>query len=106
MSPAEDWKVVSNGATKSIEVKEGSELMADKHWLHTFEQCPPISTYIYNMCAGNFEVIEDQNKQAETPMKIYLRASKLDNVDAEELFRIVNEGIKFYNVYTGVNFPF
>jgi hypothetical protein len=30
-----------------------------KMWLHTFEQCPPISSYIYNMCAGQFLEIAD-----------------------------------------------
>ena len=66
---------------------------AQEYWVHNFEQCPPISSYIYNMCAGQFEVIENENKNAVVPMKIYLRDSKKDNIDGQELFRVINEGI-------------
>ena len=57
------------------------------------------------MCAGQFDVIENPDKNAIVPMRIYLRASKKDNIDAPELFRVINEGIKFYEEYTGVKFP-
>lgn len=77
----------------------------EKFWHHTFEQCPAISTYIYNMCAGQYSVIHDESKDAVVPMKIFLRDSKLKNIDAPELFRVINEGIKFYETYTGVQFP-
>lgn len=39
-------------------------------------------------------------------MKIFLRDSKLDCLDAPELFRVINEGIKFYEDFTGCKFPF
>ena len=57
------------------------------------------------MCAGQFLEITDTNKEARVPMKIFLRASKEANIDAPELFRVINEGIKFYEEYTGVKFP-
>ena len=38
-------------------------------------------------------------------MRIFLRNSKKDNIDCQELFRVIDEGIKFYESYTGVNFP-
>ena len=81
-------------------VKDGEEF-----WHHEFEQCPPISTYIYNMCAGQFDVIENEDKECEIPMRIFLRNSKKDNINAPELFRVMKVGIKFYESYTGIKFP-
>lgn len=57
------------------------------------------------MCAGQFEMIKDENPSSMVPMRIFLRASKRDNIDADELFRVINEGIKFYEKYTGVKMP-
>ena len=38
-------------------------------------------------------------------MKIYLRNSKKDNIDPNELFRVVKEGMRFYEEFTGVAYP-
>ena len=57
------------------------------------------------MCAGQFAVIENEDKTAQVPMKIFLRDSKLPCIDAPEHFRVINEGIKFYEEFTGVKFP-
>mmetsp|Transcript_1239 Transcript_1239/g.1434 ORF Transcript_1239/g.1434 Transcript_1239/m.1434 type:complete len:274 (-) Transcript_1239:1266-2087(-) len=75
-------------------------------WLHTFEACPPISTYIYNMCAGQYEVIESPVQDFKVPMRIFLRKSKLECIDAPEAFRVVREGIKFYEQFTSTPYPF
>jgi aminopeptidase N len=57
------------------------------------------------MCAGQFSVIENEDEQTPVPMKIFLRDSKLSCIDAKEHFRVVTEGIKFYESFTGVKFP-
>ena len=57
------------------------------------------------MCAGQYDVITNDDPNTKTPMRIYMRNSKKDNIDCKELFRVMNEGIKFYEGYTGVNFP-
>jgi aminopeptidase N len=82
------------------------EDLAEDFWLHKFEESPPISTYIYNMCAGQFDMICNEDIFAKIPMRIFLRNSKKEFIDAPELFRVINEGIKFYEKYTGVAFPF
>ena len=112
LTQSEEWKVIANGASTSIAPFDGQDQLLknlvnsdEKFWLHKFEQCPAISTYIYNMCAGQFDVIENPDKDAVVPMRIFLRASKRDNIDDTELFRVVNEGIKFYEEYTGVKYP-
>jgi len=38
-------------------------------------------------------------------MRIFLPNSKKDNIDAPELFRVINEGIVFYEKYTGTKYP-
>lgn len=81
------------------------ELAKQSYWLHTFEQCPPISTYIYNLCAGQYSVIENTDASAPVPMKIFLRESKKDDIDSTELFRVISSGIRFYEEYTGVKYP-
>jgi aminopeptidase N len=82
---------------------EGQEL---SFWLHTFAPCPPISTYIYNVCAGEYDVIVNDDATAPTPMKILLRNSKINNIDAKELFRVISNGIRFFEKFIGVPFPF
>jgi aminopeptidase N len=50
--PEESWVVFGNGALKEkTQTPEG--------FCHTFEQSPPISTYIYGMDAGCFSIIEN-----------------------------------------------
>jgi len=58
------------------------------------------------MCAGQYDVIVDENKDAPVPMRIFLRNSKIDNIDAKEYFRVMSTGIKFYEKLIGVKFPF
>ena len=71
--------------------------------IRTFEQTPPISTYIFNLCAGDFKVITNQ-AESKVPMKIYLRPGR--EIDSDEHFRIITAGIKFYEELTGIDFPF
>ena len=64
LAPEDDWVVIANGThAQKMEVSCIPELdgmlQPSKMWLHTFEQCPPISSYIYNMCAGQFLEIVD-----------------------------------------------
>ena len=50
-------------------------------------------------------MIEDSDPNAKIPMKIFVRNSKKDNIDHQELFRVLKEGIKFYEEYLGVKYP-
>lgn len=76
-----------------------------KFWLHKFDEGPCISTYIYNLCAGQYEMIENTDADCDIPMKIFLRNSKKDNIDGPELFRVIKEGIRFYEKFIGVKYP-
>lgn len=57
------------------------------------------------MSAGEYVQIKNEDPHAPVPMNIYIRQSKLKNVDGREIFRIVTEGMKFYEHYTGKAYP-
>ena len=58
------------------------------------------------MCAGQYDVIVNEDPSAPVPMKILLRNSKINNIDAKELFRVISTGIRFFEKFIGVKFPF
>jgi aminopeptidase N len=64
--------------------------------VHTFEETPPISSYLYHMSAGEYVQLKNDDPKSPVPMNIFIRHSKKQNVDAHEIFRIVMEGMKFY----------
>jgi len=68
-----------------------------KTWtLWDFKETPKISTYLYNLCGGAYEVIENKREDKPTPMRIFVRNSKKDYVDADLIFRVVTSGMKYY----------
>lgn len=78
-----------------------------KQWtLWDFSVCPAISSYIYNLCAGDYEVIQDTQEHAPTPMRIFVRNSKKDYVDSEMVFKVITEGVNFYSNIFACEFPF
>jgi len=56
------------------------------------------------LCAGQYDVIHNE-QEASVDMRVFLPHSKRDNIDAPELFRVINEGIVFYEKYTGTKYP-
>lgn len=78
-----------------------------KAWtLWDFKETPKISTYIYNLCAGNYECIENKRDDKLTDMRIFVRKSKMDFVDADLIFRVVTQGIRYYSDLFKCPFPF
>ena len=57
------------------------------------------------MCAGQFEMIENDDPTSKVPMRVFFRKSKRENINAAELFRVVKEGINFYEKFIGVKYP-
>ena len=43
--------------------------------------------------------------EPRVPMRIFVRGSKMKYTDAEEIFRVVNSGIAFYENQMGTKFP-
>ena len=78
----------------------------DTGYLYDFAACPPISTYIYCLCAGDYDVIENDDKDAPTDMRIFVRNSKAKYVDAAEVFGAIKLGMQYYGDLFNYPFPF
>jgi len=91
------WKVVSNGATASVE--EG---------VHTFATTPRMSTYLVALVAGPYAAWKDRytDEHGEIPLGIYCRASLAPYMDAERLFTQTKQGFGFYHKNFGMPYAF
>ena len=61
---------------------------------------------IYNLCAGDYEMIKNVRADSLTPMRIFVRKSKKSYVDSDMIFRVLTQGIKFYSEMFDYPFPF
>lgn len=61
------------GQVEATQIKEGNFFI--------FEECPPISSYIYALTAGPYHEFENASG-FKVPMKIMCRQSKIQNADA------------------------
>ena len=50
--------------------------------MHSFEESPPISTYIYGVMAGKFKRIAPDFPNPRIPMAVYTSQSKAPHFDA------------------------
>jgi len=69
-----------------------------------FNDCPPISTYLYGMDAGPFTYIKN-DQEFKVPIAIGIRKSKLKYLDPRDFFRILEAAIIFYEDFFGTEFP-
>ena len=109
-----EWKVVGN-AQKEAVTPITKELLLDlgvpeyqqyEGLLHRFEESAPISTYIYGMTAGNFKKFSPDVPHPRIPMAVYTSQSKAPHFDAQEMIRVTQIGIEFYESFFGVDYPF
>jgi aminopeptidase N len=91
------WKVISNGATVSIE--DG---------VHTFAVTPRMSTYLVALIAGAYAEWKDTytDEHGEIPLGLYCRASLAPHMDAERLFTQTKQGFSFYHNNFGLPYAF
>jgi aminopeptidase N len=75
-------------------------------YLWDFAPCPPISSYIYALCAGDYAEVKNEDPAASTPMRIFCRKSKLADLDHKEVFRVIQLGMHFYEDLFKFKFPF
>jgi hypothetical protein len=59
-----------------------------------------------NLCAGEFIQVDNEDKNAPTPMRIFVSHSKQTMLDSAEIFKIITLGIAHYEGLFGVKFPF
>jgi aminopeptidase N len=91
------WKVISNGATASVE-----------NGLHAFATTPRMSTYLVALIAGPYAEWKDAytDEHGEIPLGIYCRASLAQHMDAERLFTQTKQGFGFYHKNFGLPYAF
>jgi len=99
--PHAKWNLIANGVEQATRVavdnakakpvldtfKNSAVLasLSDSWVVWDFAACPPISSYIYGLCAGEYHMIEHPSEtQPEVPMRIFCRTSKIANLDAHE----------------------
>ncbi|GBG37515.1 aminopeptidase [Mycobacterium montefiorense] len=91
------WKVISNGATVSIE-----------NGVHSFAITPRMSTYLVALIAGPYSEWKDSysDEHGEIPLGIYCRASLAQHMDADRLFTQTKQGFGFYHSNFGLPYAF
>ena len=95
------WQVISNGATTSIEDRDGAKV-------HTFATTAPMSTYLVALIAGPYARWDDvyADEHGEIPLGLFCRASLAPFMDAERLFTETKQGFDFYHCNFGVPYAF
>ena len=95
------WQVISNGATTSIEDRDGARV-------HTFATTAPMSTYLVALIAGPYARWDDvyADEHGEIPLGLFCRASLAPFMDAERLFTETKQGFDFYHCNFGVPYAF
>jgi aminopeptidase N len=95
------WKVISNGATVSVDA-------TDKSSLHTFAVTPRMSTYLVALIAGPYAEWKDAytDEHGEIPLGIFCRASLAPHMDAERLFTQTKQGFGYYHKNFGLPYAF
>jgi len=86
--PNQDWNIIANGEEEagvqkvSVRSPEAQRVIRDSGfsglvladgYLSDFKECPPISSYIYCLCAGQYSKITNEDPEAPTPMRIFVR---------------------------------
>ncbi len=91
------WKVISNGATTSVE-----------NGVRTFATTERMSTYLVALIAGPYAEWKDvyTDEHGEIPLGIYCRASLAQYMDAERLFTQTKQGFGFYHKNFGLPYAF
>nr|WP_204332219.1 aminopeptidase N [Geodermatophilus sabuli] len=93
-----DWEVVSNTGGRRIEAgPAGSQLVH-------FEPTKRLSTYLLALIAGPYARVTDSHEGI--PLGLYCRASLVQHLDPEELFRVTKQGFDFYHRVFDYPYPF
>ncbi|WP_087117636.1 aminopeptidase N [Corynebacterium urinipleomorphum] len=68
----------------------------------------PLSTYLIAVCAGEYESVHDEysDEKKTVPLGLYARASLMEHLDADRLFRETKEGFAYYHENFGRPYPF
>lgn len=91
------WEVITTTAETSV-TKTGNRRV----W--KFEKTPLLSTYLFSLHAGPYKVWRD--KFEDVPLRIFARPSLAKYVRAQEWFTWTKQGLRFFNSYFAMPYPF
>ncbi len=97
VSAPKEWTVIGNDLIATSK-GEGNKTRT------MFRETPPISTYLFFLGAGPFVLWED--KFEKIPLHLYARQSIAKYVDEENIFATTKKGLKFFNEYFDMPYPF
>ena len=91
------WQVISIVPESDVE-----ELEERRRW--TFPASARISTYIYALHAGGYELWE--STAGDIPLRLFARASMAEYVHPEDWFVPTRQGFEFFEEYFDIPYPF
>ncbi|HET6937614.1 MAG TPA: aminopeptidase N [Nocardioides sp.] len=96
------WVVSSNAPSPA------PEQLGDGTLVWRFPETRPMSTYITALVAGEYHKVDKTYRGAhgEIPMGLYCRQSLVDYLDADELWKITEQGFAFFEDKFGYPYPF
>ncbi|HYW50027.1 MAG TPA: hypothetical protein VE861_05440, partial [Gemmatimonadaceae bacterium] len=101
-APAQ-WSVMANGAPTGVDTLPSGVR-------HRFAETQPMSTYLIAFAAGPYAKLQRQvsiaNGAAPVPMDLWLRASRLKEVEADSLVTMNAQALRWLGDWFGVRYPF
>jgi len=94
-----DWKVISTSYAESIDLDKVKNLS-----LHRFPKTPVLSSYLFSLHAGPYE--EWIDSWEKVPLRLYSRKSMAKFVDSNFWFQQTKLGLKYFENYFGIPYPF
>lgn len=91
-----EWVAISN--------EYGTEKISGNRKTVTFNETKKLSTYLYELSAGNYEFLEDS--YGGMKMRIYFRKSMKKYVPHKEMFKVTKQGLEFYEKFFDYKYPF
>ena len=97
------WSVLANGAAERIDTMPTGVR-------HSFAATQPISTYLIAFAAGPYTKLRRESSiasgAAPVPMQLWLRTSRLKEVEADSLFAMNAQALRWLGDWFGVRYPF
>ena len=95
------WAVSSNAATPEPEDAGDAQV-----W--RFPETKPMSTYITALVAGEYHSVHKTyvGAHGEIPMGLFCRQSLVEHLDADELWKVTEQGFEFFEEQFGYPYPF
>jgi aminopeptidase N len=97
-----DWKIVT--ATRESRI----DPLPENRSLWRFPETPPVSTYLYSLHAGPFNVWESsaESGAGTVPLRLFARQAMKKFVVPEEWFAPTRHGMKFFGELFAYPYPF